>query len=318
MAVDVRIQSKVVKVYRAGSARRAGGSPFIGSFPVGEAVPDEIAEKLTQSDAAKVQEKSDEAAAELAPAVLDEVKSGLVFLSRHAASLSEDQRKAVQFAFAVFRRGCEIAPSALPEEPKAAADAPVPAPAILDEDDVFAVPSVQKAAPAAPAVADEVYSVLNDGRLLAKPVAAQTDAEDLPLPSARFRAMVADRYPDVEIAGLVDYWHADLKSGALRMPKPIQSAADESFFFHVPAILRRRLRAELPALNDREAFDREAEGLAWEHSLTVVGDQLWHYAVALEAVSVAFVWQPKSAVLVEDLKAWLETPHKRMPDAVTE
>lgn len=191
---------------------------------------------------------------------------------------------------------------------EAVQEAPVAAPAV----------ATAPVAPVAPAASDEVYVVLDDGRLLAKPVAAETDADDLPLPSERFRSMVADRYPNVEIAGLVEDWHADLKAGALRMPGGTQSAADESFFFHVPAILRRRLRSQLPALNDREEFDREAEGIAWEHNLTVDGDQLWHYAVALEAVNEAFVWQPQSGILAEDLKAWLDTPKKRLPDAVTE
>lgn len=318
MAVDVRIQARVVKVYRAGSSRRLGGSPFIGSFPVGDVVPDEITEKLTQADASKVHDKSDHAAAELAPAVLNEVKSGLMFLSRHSASLTGDQMNEILSAFSIFHRRCGIATSSLFDEPKSAADAPAGVQYDLDEDDVFAIPTIQKTVPAAPAASDDVYSILSDGRLLAKPVAVQTTEDNLPLPSARFRSMVSDRYPNVDVSGLVDDWHADLKSAAARMPKPIQSAADESFFFHVPAIIRRRLRAELPALNDRDAFDREAEGIAWEHSLSVDGNKLWHYAVALESVSVEFIWQPRSGIFAEDLKAWLETPYKRMNDAVAE
>ena len=288
---------------------------FVGSVRIDEdGIPADV---LTQLDVAEVAEVEAKLASlrgtdafQVAPVV-----ASIEAATAAAPTIGQSGRNALATAAKALLAALG---EAVREEPKAVADAPVPAPAPLDDDDVFVVPTVQKAAPAAPRPVDEVYSVLDDGRLLAKPVAAQTTEDDLPLPSARFRGMVAGRYPNIEIAGLVEDWHADLKSGAVRMPKGTQSAVDESFFFYVPAILRRRLRAMLPALTDREAFAREAEGLSWEHGLTVDGDQLWHYAVALEASNVTFVWMPKTDIIAEDLKAWLETPHKRIPDAVTE
>ena len=310
MAVDVRVSGRRVKVYRAGAARRASdGSPLLGSLPVHGAVPRAIASAIGTGDIEKIEAVAKAAAIRLAPAVVAEVVEGCAHLASVGGHLSDADRARLRSAAAVLLSALEAsAPTDATAAAGIASDAPPAVP-----------PGLEPPAPAASSGAD-IYSVDDGGRLVARSAPAETDAAGRPLPSQRFRAMAAARYPGVDIDGLVAAWHADLASGAARRSGSIQSAADQDFLFHVPRIVRRRLRAELPDLRDRDAFDRLAEGLAWESSLDVDGARLRRYAVALDATNERTVWQPKSHTLVEDLRAWIGAPEARPPqvDAVAD
>lgn len=275
MAVDVRVSGRKVKVYRAGAARRASnGSPLLGSFPVHCAVPRAIASAVGSGDLRKIEAVAKAAAIRLVPAVAAEVVEGCAHLASVGGHLSDADRARLRSAAAALLSALEAsAPADATAATETATDAPLAVP-----------PALEPPAAAAGSGAD-IYSVDDGGRLVARSAPAETDAAGRPLPSQRFRAMAAARYPGIDIDGLVAAWHADLASGTARRSASTQSAADQDFLFHVPRIVRRRLQVELPDFRNRDAFDRLAGGLAWESGLDVDGARLRRYAVALDATN---------------------------------
>lgn len=322
MAIELRYPKSKdrVKVYRTvyDPAAKRGKSAFLGSMPNGAtAIPDSILVQLSDVDRADLEAKlglTETAASAAAEGGygLEETIAALAAFAEAAPTMlvSDRQRlsvaaKAMLTAFS--RIGVMMTIGGIDYVERGDGKLTV-----LDNDgsDPFTIPTpMRKAAPG-----EQVYRTDDEGRIVTKNVLAESTSDGLPVPSDGIIGKVSDTYSGIDVNGLVTEWHDTVRSHADRYAGWSQSAVDERFFFDAAGIVRRRLRAQLPAISDRDGFDREAEGLAWEHSLKVNGEILRYYARILDG-NAPSVWMPKACNVADDLRVWQSTPERHRPAA---
>lgn len=315
MAIEVREQKGKKKVYRRSydQALKRPKSVYVGSLPIGAAeVPDELCALLTADEIGQLRIKLGlTAAADTITVAASEDGYGIektiaalaAFAEAAPTMLASDRDRltiAARSMVAAFRRIGVITIGNVNYVERVGGGPLGGQLTIIDgDDDPFAIPvPPRKAEPD-----EQVYRTGDNGRITVKTVLAEVSG-GLPVPSDFIRAKVGERYPEIDVDGLVSDWHDSIRDKAGRYEGKTQGDADEDFILAVPRIVADRLRAKLPSGTRVADFKDEAERISWEDGIQVTAEQLWRYAKRLEGFG-GDRRTPVSDDLLTDIRAFL-------------